>query len=76
MRTTLNIDDDILAYARELADFERKSIGEVISALIRKAIRPPDTAPVFRNGVPLLPVQPGATPVTLEIVNRLKDELP
>ncbi len=76
MRTTLNIDDDILAYARERANFEQKSIGEVISALVRKALPPPEITPVFRNGVPLLPVQPGATPVTLELVNRLKDELP
>jgi hypothetical protein len=31
MRTTLAIDDDILAAARERADFERKTVGEVIS---------------------------------------------
>jgi len=30
MRTTLAIDDDVLATAREMAQSERKSVGEVI----------------------------------------------
>ncbi|WP_416385298.1 CopG family transcriptional regulator [Sinorhizobium meliloti] len=29
-----------------------------------------------RNGIPLLSPQPDAPPVTLEIVNALRDELP
>jgi hypothetical protein len=29
-----------------------------------------------RNGVPLLPVRPDATPVTLELVNGLRDGFP
>jgi hypothetical protein len=41
MRTTLDIDDDILAAAKEHAALERKSIGAVISALAREALRRP-----------------------------------
>jgi hypothetical protein len=76
MRTTLSIDDDILAAARELAAKQHKSIGEVLSSLAREALTPPKQTRRTRNGVPLLPVGPNAVPVTLELVNRLRDELP
>jgi hypothetical protein len=33
MRTTLAIDDDVLAAAKGIASLQRKSVGEVISAL-------------------------------------------
>jgi hypothetical protein len=75
MRTTLAIDDDILAAARDLAAREQKSIGEVISGLARQALRPKTAARTARGGVPLLPIREDATPVTLEMVNRLRDEL-
>ena len=76
MRTTLSIDDDVLAAARGLADRQRKSVGEVISALARQALRPEAAAQPTRNGVPLLPVRVDAKPVTLELVNQLRDEAP
>jgi hypothetical protein len=76
MRTTLSIDDDILAAAKELAAKQRKSIGEVLSALAREALTPPKQTRRTRNGVPLLPPGPNAVPVALELVNRLRDELP
>jgi hypothetical protein len=76
MRTTLAIDDDVLAAAKGLATLQRKSIGEVISALARQALQPQATSHATRNGVPLLQTQPGTMPVTLEMVNKLRDELP
>ena len=76
MRTTLAIDDDVLAAARGLADRQRKSVGEVISALARQALRPQASAQRTRNGVLLLPVRVDAKPVTLELVNQLRDEAP
>jgi hypothetical protein len=76
MRTTLAIDDDVLAVAKELAAAERKSVGEVISLLARRALRPAEAARGFRNGVPLLPVRPNAPRVTSELVQQLRDELP
>ena len=74
MRTTLSIDDDVLAAARGLAARERSTIGEVISALARQALQPAGH-PKMRNGVLLLPVKPGARMSTLEDVNALRDEL-
>lgn len=76
MRTTLTIDDDVLAAAKALAARQRKSVGEVISALTRQALRPLGAAEGnIRNGVPLLAVRKGAAPVTPELVNQLRDEL-
>lgn len=40
MRTTLTIDDDVLAAAKGLENLQHKSVGEVISALTRQALRP------------------------------------
>ena len=76
MRTTLTIDDDILDAARDLAARQNKTIGEVVSELARRALRPTvsDTA-ATAGGVPLLPVRADARPVTLEMVNRLRDDL-
>lgn len=76
MRTTLAIDDDVLAAAKELAAAERKSVGQVISALARHALRPAPSTGATRNGVPLLPVRPGAPRVTSELVRQLQEELP
>lgn len=75
MRTTLAIDDDVLAAAKELATTERKSTGAVISALARRALRPVETGRKTRNGVPLLPVKPGTSRVTSELVHQLREEL-
>lgn len=44
MRTTLDIDEDILLAAREHAERERKSLGAVISALARETLRRPAQA--------------------------------
>lgn len=75
MRTTLAIDDDILAAARHLADKEHKSVGEVISALARQGLsKGSRSAKPVRNGVPLLAAGTSGSPVTLELVNQLRDE--
>ena len=77
MRTTLTIDDDVLAAARGLAARQNKSLGEVISALSRQSLRPAAKGRrKARNGVPLLSVRAGSEPVTMELVNQLRDELP
>ena len=82
MRTTLQLDDDVLAAARVLARQQRTSLGAVISELARQALVAP--APVaspdspdskHRNGLPLLPWKAQGAPVDLELVNSLRDEL-
>jgi hypothetical protein len=77
MRTTLAIDDDVLAAAKHLAERDRKTVGEVISALARQGLARGARSPrAQRNGIPLLPSRRGAAPVTPELVNQLRDELP
>ncbi len=39
MRTTLNIDTELLIAAKELAEREHKTAGHVISELLRQALR-------------------------------------
>jgi hypothetical protein len=75
MRTTLDIDDDVLNAVKELAAARRTTAGQVISELARKALRPSGTARV-RNGVPLLARRAGsAARPTMQLVNSLRDDV-
>ena len=76
MRTTLTIDDDVIMAAKALASFKHKSVGEIISSLARQALRSDKQHGNVRNGIPLLPTSQQTMPVTLEMVNQLRDELP
>jgi hypothetical protein len=76
MRTTLDIDEDVLEASKELAAQRGTTAGRVISELARSALAPRSRTSRKRNGVPLLPEQPKhpARLVTPAIVNRLRDE--
>jgi hypothetical protein len=74
MRTTLDIDEDVLETAKELAARRGTTAGRVISELVRSALAPRDRGQRRRNGVPVLPSRKHAGLVTPEIVNRLRDE--
>jgi len=74
VRTTLDIDDDVLQAAKEIAATRGLTAGQVLSGLARKALEPPRAARV-RNGVPVLPRRPhGAPRPTMKRVNELRDE--
>ena len=74
MRTTLDIDDDVLQAAKELAGNRRKTTGKVLSDLARQALEPRGRQPT-RNGVRLLARrQRGRPKPTMDLVNRLRDE--
>ena len=74
MRTTLDIDQDVLLAAKEIAKRRGASTGKVLSELARQALMRQVAPAATRNGVPLFPVQPGARVVTLERVNHLRDK--
>ncbi len=75
MRTTLDIDDDILQAAKEIAATEGRTAGKVLSELARKGLTPLRQKVRVRNGVPLLqPPAPGTPPMTMKRVNELRDE--
>jgi hypothetical protein len=72
MRTTLDIDDDVLIAAKELAAVQNSSAGKVISELARRSLTQGTDGPlVHRNGFWVLPKRGGV--VTSELVNRLAD---
>ncbi len=83
MRTTLDIADDVLFAARDLARREKKSLGEVISDLARQAFNqgpvsvPTSSAllaeePLARYGIHPLPPRGGV--VSNALIDRLRDE--
>ena len=74
MRTTLEIEDDILEAAQELAEARGLSIGSELSDLARKGLAPREAKLRIRNGVPLVPPRPGESFVTSAMVNRLRDQ--
>ena len=75
MRTTLTIDDDVLTAAKRIARQTNRTVGDVISGLVRDSPRP---VPVLteRNGIPLLSTRAGGVTVTPDLVTALRDELP
>ena len=73
VRTTLDLDDDLLQAAKELAASRGLTAGQVLSELARKGLEAPKAARV-RNGVPLLPRRPAGAPrPTMKRVNDLRD---
>ena len=78
MRTTLDVDEDVLMAVKNLAVSRKTTAGKVISELTRKALLPPasGTAPKTRNGVPLFrfPRKGKGKLVTMELINQLRDE--
>ena len=73
MRTTLELDDDLVREAKVLANKQGVSLGQLISELARKSL-PATARPKFRNGVEVFHSASGARRVDLEFVNRLRDE--
>lgn len=74
VRTTLDIDDDVLQAAKELAGNRRTTTGKVLSDLARQALEPRGRQPI-RNGVRLLARRRRGSPKpTMDLVNRLRDE--
>ncbi len=75
MRTTLDIDDDVLRAAQELARRERSSAGRVISRLARDSLVGSRDLELRRSPVTGLPLLPGhAGIVTNELIDRIREE--
>lgn len=73
MRTTLDIDDDVLAAAKELAKAQDTTAGKVISDAVRRHLTRTSEPYEFRNGVPVFP--PSGKIITNEMVREwLEDD--
>lgn len=73
MRTTLDIDEDVLNTAKELARTRKQSVGRVISEVFRGNFRP-RLAIGVRNGFTVIDRGSDAPTLTMEQVNKLRDE--
>lgn len=76
MRTTLDIEDDVLQAAKELARRDGSTAGQVISSLARRGLTTPVTkiekSPGTRSGVPVFASR--GEVVTLERTQKLMDQ--
>ncbi|MGI8947942.1 MAG: hypothetical protein ACR2FV_08215 [Ornithinimicrobium sp.] len=74
MRTTLNVDDDVLHAVQERAKRERRTAGQVLSELARQAL----TGPALDDGVQshhgFVPLPHGGAVVTNAMIDRLREE--
>ena len=75
LRTTLTIDDDVLAAAKQFADARGLTLGEAVSQLARATLTERRRFGT-RNGIVLLPAPAGAAQATLDDVNALRDDRP
>ena len=73
MRTTLTIDDDVLAAAKQFADARGLTLGEAVSQLARATLTERRRFGT-RNGIVLLPAPTDAGQATLGDVNTLRDD--
>jgi hypothetical protein len=74
MRTTLDLDDDVLQAMKEIAAARGVTAGKAASDLIREALQPKGKRARVRNGVPLLTREKRAGVMTMKLVNELRDE--
>ncbi len=73
MRTTLELDDDLVTTAKHMARQQGVTLGEVISELARKSLSA-SAPPKERNGVLLFVPKARASKPDLRVVNNLRDE--
>ncbi|MBT6275453.1 MAG: hypothetical protein HOI95_15115 [Chromatiales bacterium] len=75
MRTTLDIDDDLLSAAKELARAEGVSAGRIVSRLLRQTLTGSGGTPqqALESVAGFRPFASRGVPVTDDIVNKLRD---
>ncbi len=72
MRTTLDVDDDVLSATRTLAAEKGLSLGAALSELARRGLRGANA--VSDHGLPIFPVSVDAAPITPEMVRRADED--
>ena len=78
MRTTLDLDEDVLLAAKEMAARSKQTAGKVISDMFRRALQPappaPDQKSRRKNTTGFETIPAGGRVVTSELVRRLRDD--
>jgi hypothetical protein len=71
MRTTVDLDEDLLRLAKHLAREREESLGRVLSDLVRRGLQPEPARHQRGSRIPVLARKPGARPVTTSAVQEL-----
>ncbi len=78
MRTTLDIEEDVLIAAKELARSQRRTAGQVLSELARKGLTQPDPGDAEAEdelaALGFHPMPRRGVIITNEMVNRIREE--
>jgi hypothetical protein len=72
MRTTIDLDEDLVLVAKQLAAQRETTMGRIVSEYFRRGLEPGKPAKV-RNGFPLFEPKHGEPKPSLDLVNRLRD---
>lgn len=77
MRTTIDIDSDLLLAVKERARAERKSAGRVVSNILRNSLNGTsnrsDEKSVYKNGIRVLAPREGEV-ITMDHIQKIMDE--
>lgn len=74
VRTTINLDDDVLEPARSIARLEGRSLGDVISDLARRGLAPSSAPLDVEEGFPVFHVRRDAPPITDRMVQAALED--
>ena len=74
MRTTIDLDDELLADARKLARLQSQPLARTINQLLQRGLAREVPKIEIRKGIPMMVHGPGAIPITNELVRSLLDE--
>ena len=74
VRTTVNVDDDVLEAAKSIARTEGRGVGAVISELARRGLTPTHIRVSAEDGFPVFAVPDDAPPITDAMVRAALDE--
>jgi hypothetical protein len=69
----VDLDEDLVLTAKQLAEQRGMTMGQTISLLMRQALQPA-ASPRVRNGVRLLSPKKDAKRPGMSLVNQLRDE--
>ena len=74
MRTTLNLDDDVLEMVRQYSEARSVALGKAASELVRKGFTTPTPTRIV-NGLVVFDIPPGSPRITSERVKQLQSEM-
>jgi hypothetical protein len=74
MRTTLNLDDDVLEMVRHYSEARSMALGKAASELVRRGFSSP-TPTRMVNGIVVFDLPPDSPKITTERVRELESEL-